>query len=86
MRFFEGLLGAAVNLETSSENPAAWRCCMRASMHADGTNSHPRCNLVETAVLDGTGETVAGPHTVGTDAKTMAETETMGEISMIWLI
>ena len=39
----EALLGADVSLETSSENPAAWKCCMRGFMRADGTTSHPRC-------------------------------------------
>ena len=32
----KGILGAA-SLETYSENPADWKCCMRASMHADVT-------------------------------------------------
>ena len=41
-RFVGGLLEAAVSLETSSENPAAWKCCM----HSDGMNSPPRCTLV----------------------------------------
>ena len=38
-RFVEVLLGAAASLETSYENPAAWKCCMRASMHAEGMTS-----------------------------------------------
>ena len=52
MQFVEGLLGAACpEPKTSSEKPAAWKCCMQDSMCADGTTSHLRCNLVETAGL-----------------------------------
>ena len=57
MRFVEGLLGAAASLETSSENPAAWKCCMKAFTCANGTTSCLRCNLVETAGLDPTSKT-----------------------------
>ena len=53
IRFVEDFLGAAASLETSSENPAAWRCCMKASMCAAGMTSSPRCNLVETTYLGG---------------------------------
>ena len=40
------------SIETSFENPAAWKCCMKASMRADGMTSHSRCDLDETAGVD----------------------------------
>ena len=67
-----------MSLETSSENPAAWKCCMRAFMRTDGTTSRPRCYLVEAAGLDDTGENEVDPHTVGSGAETTAEMATMG--------
>ena len=42
---------------------AAWNWCMRASMCADGTTFCPRCDLVETAGLDGKDVSVVGSHT-----------------------
>ena len=53
MRFAEHLLGSAASPETSSKNPAAWKCCMRALIRADGATFHQRCNLVKTISLDG---------------------------------
>ena len=43
---------------------------MRASMHADGTTSCPRFDLVETEHLDSTGKTKVDPHAVGLDVGT----------------
>ena len=43
---------------------------MRASMCADGTASHLRCDLLEITGFDGTGGTKVDPHTAGSDAKT----------------
>ena len=78
MRFAEDLLGAVASLETSFENPAALKCCIKASMSADGMTSYLRCNLVETAGLNSTGETKVDPHTAGSGGETMTEKATRG--------
>ena len=38
-----GLLDVGPSLETYSENPAACKCCLRASIRADSTTPPPRC-------------------------------------------
>ena len=68
MWFVEGLLGAAANLETSFEKPAAWKCCLTASMHEDGMASRQRWNL---AGPDGSADTVDGLHTSESDVEAM---------------
>ena len=73
-----GLLGAAASLETSFENPAAWKCCMRASIHADGVTSSLKCNLVETG-LDVTGETKVDPHPAGSGVETRLKWSLRGD-------
>ena len=52
IRFVEDLVGTAMSLETFSGTPAAWKCCMRASMRVNDKTLHPICDLVETADLD----------------------------------
>ena len=76
MRFVEYLLYATARIETSSENPAAWQCCIRASLHADVVTSHPRCVLVKTTGLDGMKGTKVDPDTAASDAETTVETAT----------
>ena len=77
MRLVEGRLGAAANLETSSEKPAALLCRARASMHADSTTFRPRhiSDPVETD-LTGMERTVDYPHKdeVGVETTTVLAT------------
>ena len=49
---------------------------MTASMRAVGTTSRLRCEMSETAGLDGMGGTEVDPHIVGSDAETMVKTVT----------
>ena len=81
MLFVKCLLDAAATLETFSEMPVTHKCCMRASIQADGMPSLPRCDLVEiyVASLNGTSETEVDPHTAGSGAETMAEMATRGQ-------
>ena len=83
----EGLLGAAASLETSSENPAALKCHMRASIRADGTIFRPRLisDSVETVDLGGMERTGGGPHNVKVGVGTTAVTATM-ELSVLLLL
>ena len=80
MRSVEGLLGAAVSLETSSEKPAAKQCRMRASMCADGTTFRLRCpsRSVEAEDLDGREELTGVPHTDEVDVEDTADSATRG--------
>ena len=68
MWFVERLLGATESLKTSSEKAADWKCCMRASMRADGMTSCPRCDLAEAAGLDNTGGTKVDPYTAESES------------------
>ena len=78
MRFVEALAGAAASLETSFENSTAWKCCMRASVHANIPTSRQRCTPVETTDLGGMVEFKFHSHTVVPGVETMAETATRG--------
>ena len=71
MRSVEGLLGAAVSLETSSENP---------SMRADGTTFRLRCTSgsVEPEDLDGREELTGVPHIDEVDVGDIADSATRG--------
>ena len=78
IQFLKGHLVAAASLETSSENPAVWKSCIRASVHADGTTSRPRCTLVETIDLSGIVRSEGDPHTVVKGVETTIVTATRG--------
>ena len=77
--FVECLLGAAMSLETSSENPAAWSAVWEASCRRSVPLPVQGVNLAETTGLEGMGETEVVTHTAGSDAETTAETATRGD-------
>ena len=75
--FVDSLPRAAASLETSYESkPCCWKCCMRASILADGMTSRLRCDLVMRVGLDGMEESVVDPHTGGSDAETTTDSAT----------
>ena len=58
-------------------NPAAWKCCMRASMRADGMTCCSRHIRVKTIGLGSTERNEGGPHTDIVAVETKGITSTM---------